>query len=537
MRTTGLWTFCGAGLIAGALLVGAPTGWADPAGAAGGDPGASRSTDTASGADRSTTDSGVRKQPGPTEDKTTAPAAVRAARGTSTTPRTVRTAATGLRANHAARQADRKGPRTVRKPAAPEAVIEAPPSAAPEPIAHPEPQPVARVAAIDRATVEVAPAATAPAAAAVESARTVARAPSLLHAVGSALLDALTGLIHLIDGPPMLPAGSSVTVRTASLTVPIGSGRSVQADWYFPKDYSGDVDESARLIYLQHGFLASGPMYSYTAANLAERTNSVVVAPSLSSNFLNVNAEWVGGSTMQRAMADLFQGDRAALNESASAAAGFQVTLPRRFALVGHSAGGTMVTTVAGHLAGTAAFDNLAGVVTLDGVEPAGSGAVGEALAKLTGAQDIPIYLISSQRYMWSRDGDMADKLMAARPDRFNGVALTDGMHIDYMEGGNRLLQFAEYLVSGFSHQENIDAAGLITAGWVNDLFEGTTRNGLYGAPLERISVDTRTGAATAVVLPLGPAGRSPLGPILDPVLSGLLTFAGRHLFVYDPLV
>jgi Alpha/beta hydrolase family len=404
----------------------------------------------------------------------------------------------------------------------------------------------------------VAPAATAPAAEAttdaVEPARPVAtekaltltaaaattkstRAPSLVNVVGSVVLKLLTGLIHLIDGPPVLPGGSTVTVHTSSLTLPIGAGRKVQADWYFPEH----VDESTRFIYFQHGFLASGPMYSYSAARLAERTNSIVVVPSLSSNFFDPNAEWVNGSTMISAVAQLFEGDRTALTESASAAAGYNVELPQKFVLVGHSAGGTLVTAAAGYMVDNGAIDDLVGIVMLDGVEPKGSHAVADALAKLNGDNDRPIYLISSQRYMWNRHGDMADKLMTARPTAFNGVGLAGGAHIDYMEGGNALIQTGEYIVSGFSKRKNIDAAGLITAGWVNDMFAGKTpgdptADGVYGVPTQSIPIATRTGTATAVVLPLGLAGRSPIGPIFDPLLTWLLDYAGQYHFVYEPL-
>src|SRR5690606_23720618 len=142
-------------------------------------------------------------------------------------------------------------------------------------------------------------------------------------------------------------------------------------------------------------------MYSYTAARLAERTNAIVVAPSLTSNFFAPDAAWVGGSTMHRAVADLFVGDRAALAESAGAAAGHMITLPDKFVLVGHSAGGTLVTSAAGFMVDNGAIEDLAGVVMLDGVEPAGSRLVGDALAKLRGAHDRPIYLISSERYFW----------------------------------------------------------------------------------------------------------------------------------------
>ncbi|MGP4055202.1 alpha/beta hydrolase [Mycobacterium sp. 4D054] len=359
-----------------------------------------------------------------------------------------------------------------------------------------------------------------------------ARAPSLLNVVGSLVLNVLVGFIHLIDGPPVLSPNSTVTVRTSRLDLPIGAGRSVQADWYFPET----VNESTRLVYFQHGFLASGPMYSHTIARLAERTNAIVVAPSLTSNFFAPDAAWVGGSTMHRAVAELFVGDRTALVESASAAAEYDIGLPNRFVLVGHSAGGTLVTSVAGFLADNGAIEDLAGVVMLDGVEPAGSRLVSDALAKLRGDNDRPIYLISSERYFWSRGGDMADKLRLARPDHFNGVGLVGGLHIDYMEGGNPVVQFGEYVVGGFSLPRNIKAAADITVGWVDDLFSGTTSAGVYGVPGQRIPVATAAGRATAVVLPLGVPARPVWPPLLDALLTAIFDFAGHHLFVYGPL-
>jgi len=357
------------------------------------------------------------------------------------------------------------------------------------------------------------------------------RPPTLADAIGSVVLNVLGGLIQLAVGPPVLPPGSTVSVHSSTLTIPVAGGRTVDADWYFPQN----ADESTRLIYLQHGFLATGTMYSYTAARLAEGTNSIVVAPTLSSNFFDPDAAWVGGLPMQQAVADLFVGDRAALSQSACAALGTDVTLPQKFVLVGHSAGGTLVTSAAGYLADNGAIDNLLGVVMLDGVEPAGSPAIGNALAKLTGANDRPIYLISSQRYFWSRGGDMADKLSAARPDRFNGVGLEGGFHIDYLQGGNPLIQTAEYLTAGFSSPANIAAASQISIGWINDLFSGTHNDGVYGSDGQQIPIATGDGTATAVVLPLFPAQRSAWDQLLDGFFTMIFDWGGRNVFVYQP--
>jgi hypothetical protein len=43
------------------------------------------------------------------------------------------------------------------------------------------------------------------------------RAPTLIDVVGSIVLNLVMGLIHVFDGPPVLPAGSNVTVRTSTL--------------------------------------------------------------------------------------------------------------------------------------------------------------------------------------------------------------------------------------------------------------------------------------------------------------------------------
>ncbi|MGX9789402.1 alpha/beta hydrolase [Mycobacterium sp. MMS18-G62] len=331
--------------------------------------------------------------------------------------------------------------------------------------------------------------------AAITQEATPAHTPTLVDVVGSIVLNLVMGLIHVFDGPPVLPPGSTVTVRTSTLTI---GNQTVEADWYFPADA-----DPTRLIYLQHGLLASGPMYSYTAATLAEQTHSIVVAPSLTSNWFAPDGMWLGGTPMQQAVADLFAGDRAALTESASAAAGYDVTLPDRFVLAGHSLGGSLVMGAAGDMVDNGAIDDLAGVLLLDSVDVGNT--VPTALQKLTGVNDRPVYNISSERYVWNMDGVVDDELEAARPGRFNGVMLVGGRHIDALQGGNPLIQFSEYLVAGFSQPQNIEAVKILAVGWVNDMFAGT-HNGIYGTPQQAIEIPTTAGTATAVALPPTPA-------------------------------
>jgi hypothetical protein len=354
------------------------------------------------------------------------------------------------------------------------------------------------------------------------------RAPTVIDFAGSIVLNVVMGLIHTFDGAPVLPAGSNVTVKTSTLTIPVAGGRTVEADWYFPDD----GETPTRLIYLQHGLGASGPMYSYTAATLAEETNSIVVAPSLTSNFFDADGAWLGGNPMQQAVADLFVGDRHALTESASAAAGYEVTLPTRFVLAGHSLGGSLVMGAAGDMIDNGAIDDLAGVLLLDSVDV--NNTVPTALQKLTGANYRPVYDISSERYVWNMYGKVGDELEAARPGQFNGVTLVGGRHIDALQGGNPLIQLSQYVIAGFSQPQNVGAVKTLAVGWVNDMFAGT-HHGIYGAPQQTIQIDTSAGAATAVVLPFTSTQTVQATPF-DGLLNVLLTFLAQNLFVYEPL-
>ncbi|PRC49156.1 hypothetical protein C6A85_76175, partial [Mycobacterium sp. ITM-2017-0098] len=127
----------------------------------------------------------------------------------------------------------------------------------------------------------------------------------------SLMMEIIGAAVRFVSGPPVVPPGSNVTVRSSRLE--IEQGRFVRADWYYPDG----AEPPQRLIYLQHGYLGIGPMYSYTAAWLAERTNSIVVAPTLSSNRYVRDGFWLGDDQVYRATAELLLGDRDALTASA----------------------------------------------------------------------------------------------------------------------------------------------------------------------------------------------------------------------------
>jgi pimeloyl-ACP methyl ester carboxylesterase len=431
------------------------------------------------------------------------------------------------------------------KPAKPHAVKQQP---AVKPTAKPaseEPTPAESTAAAEAtvkplATVErtvrsEVAAATWKAAAATETAAVAFAAPGtaeitstasappvrgVLSVIGTVVFNLYGLAIKVVGGPPILPPDSTVTVRSSTLRIDCGNGQEVPADWYIPA--GAEENPPQRLIYLQHGFLAAGPWYSYTAATLAEQTNSIVVAPSITSNFLACDACWLGAPPMQQAVANLFEDDNTALADSALAA-GYTGPIPDRVVLVGHSLGGGLVAGTAGYMVDNGTVDRLAGVVMLDGVGLDGS--MASSLEKVP--DDIPIYQLASPKYFWNQFGVGSDALLEARPDRFVGVTLVGGSHVDSMRGGNPLIQFSQQLVAGFSKPQNVAAAQILMVGWVDDMFAGNQDEGIYTDPSEEITIDTPAGQATAVALPNSLTKRFLLNPlqVLVPLASGLFTF------------
>jgi acetyl esterase/lipase len=112
--------------------------------------------------------------------------------------------------------------------------------------------------------------------------------PTLFNIVGSFAFGIFQAVENFIVGPPQVPPGSTVRVQRSTLEIDCGPGFTVDSDWYFP-----DTEEPpTRLIYFQHGFPGSAAEYDYTAAELAERNNAIVVAttiPATSSTATDAN--------------------------------------------------------------------------------------------------------------------------------------------------------------------------------------------------------------------------------------------------------
>ena len=361
---------------------------------------------------------------------------------------------------------------------------------------------------------------------------------SLQDLFQSFVFDVIGVAVTFVSGAPVVPHGSKVTVRTSSLE--IAEGHTVPAHWYYP-----DGDEAPqRIIYLQHGFLGVGAMYSYTAALLAERTNSVVVVPTLTSNRYVQDGFWLGDDQAHRATADLFLGDRGALTASALAAGyaqkyGAGVALPDSFVLAGHSLGGGLVAGAAGHYAdavlASGADNHLAGVILLDAA--LSQEAMASSLDKLDGLGYIPVLELGAPKEVRRVDAALNEH----RPGNFNGVVLTGGMHLDSMMGGTPFIQFVSHLYQGFPLPQNQLAAQTLIAGWVNDIFagridastgkcDGDECAGIYGELGQTIPLETPAGPTSGAVI--GQAGPPTTTEFQPTPATALVAPEGRRLFL-----
>lgn len=290
----------------------------------------------------------------------------------------------------------------------------------------------------------------------------------VLNNLSAKFYDFYTDAMQFFAGPVRVPFGSTVRVESSTLTV--GGNKDVPADWYFP-----DTDTPAGLIYLQHGVLANASFYSATAAYLAEKTNSLVVVPTLTWNPFDVDDYPLVWPSTGRAIADLFAGDRAVLTASAEAA-GYDGVLPTRIVLVGHSAGGGLIAMIGRYMVEAGNADDLAGLVMLDGV-----GTLSPLSQDLNAIPlSIPVYNIAAAPSSWNWYGDTNRKLDLVRPGVFTGVTIRGGHHADGMQTTSPIVQYFAYLAVGRSSSLDVMANKILAAGWINDMLEGTRTAGLY---------------------------------------------------------
>ncbi len=341
---------------------------------------------------------------------------------------------------------------------------------------------------------------------------------------------------------PLLPGATNgvtgVQVGSSRLEIPGAFiGNTVAADWYFPTQTDGTIDAQG-VIWLQHGFAGTNTVYSALATDLAQRTNSIVVAPTLSSIPFTLSGGCLICSTSQQAVAAVFlDPDRSVLVTSAQDAGytGDVSELLGAFVLSGHSAGGGFaMATAADYVTdGTGLQDaDLLGVVMFDGVSNGTFDGTFDAQIAALDAADIPIYQIAAPAQAFNLFGATTNALLAARPGQYNGAMLVGGSHVDSLLGTNPLIDFAAQLVTTFSPAGSTAAVYNLSNGWINDLYVGATpeapQYGLYSAANGQIIA----GNTAAVSLPTPFANN--LSP-LDTVLKNVIDAVGS-LFGFTPV-
>ena len=357
--------------------------------------------------------------------------------------------------------------------------------------------------------------ATLSAAGAAPATQTAAAKMSILDLLLAGFWGMMASMVQSAAGAPTLPAGSTVSLRSSSLQ--LTDTLSVPADWYFPKaTESGEAPQ--HVIFLAHGFFTVGAMYSYTAARLAQDTGSIVVVPTMSWNPYAPQGLWLSGPAMQPVIANLFEGDRTALNASALAAGYAQLygldpalaELPRQFVLSGHSAGAALVLGAITHL-DDGTLDDLTGVLMFDAVTSGSTAA--DALARLAAYEEVtgryvPVHEISAPPNDWNRPSNIHQALATARPDHFNGVVIAGGAHTDSVRSGSSTVQgFISWLV-GASPERSVLALQQVADDSLNRWYSGHSDLG-YAA----------TGGPTIVIpTPAGPNSATVLG-VLPPVV------------------
>ncbi len=329
----------------------------------------------------------------------------------------------------------------------------------------------------------------------------------LLTAFFNGTLGAQSGGVYQGTGTPGPVTG--VREGFSYLELSVGPhGYDAPARWFFPTQADGTVNARG-VIYLQHGFLGTGGWYGSLANALAYGTNSIVVAPTVSSIPLPGGAS-LSGTAMQQAVGSLFLGNETALNLSASQA-GYHGTLPQDFLITGHSAGGGLATLAAGDyiadLGANTADNHLLGVVMFDGVA-SNSSSFAAAIANLK-TLNIPDYVVAAPPQAWNAGGATTNQLVSLYPGHFVGVELAGGSHVDSLLGNKPVIDFVSQLFTQYSPGGDTQAVYTLSTGWINDIYAGAGPTnpiyGLYGTTGGYVPPGGQQiilGPATGIVLP-----------------------------------
>jgi len=300
------------------------------------------------------------------------------------------------------------------------------------------------------------------------------------------------------------------------------------ADWYFPTSRDPQVAADG-VIWLQRDGGGDASSFAALAKELAQQTNSIVVAPQFRS--LENPGPSVSGADLQDGVAELFKRDEVNLSEGidrpaltrtltrSAADAGYQGLLPEKFLLAGVGKGAGFVTSVGGATVDSGAAVNLLGVVMYDGVADAEQ--FSTSIAKLD-SLDIPCYQIVGPPGRANAGGRTTDLLAALHPSQFIGIETSAGA---------------------------MDVAITASVGWIKDICAGklpsdpAPKFGIYGDPNDGTYVAGQRvaiGGGTATVLPLF-TGKDIVGTRGESIAVDI-AFPGRNLtgttfaaYVYAP--
>jgi hypothetical protein len=268
----------------------------------------------------------------------------------------------------------------------------------------------------------------------------------------------MTWMVGITTVVSMAMAGAPYPGGGGSGTAPQGmilaQNAVVAADWYFPTATDGPVTANG-VIWLQRDGASSTSSFTRLATELARQTNSIVVAPTFRS--FDKPGGSVDGTDLAQAVAQLFVGDRVALNISATAA-GYQGPLPEKFLIVGLGKGAGFATEVGGYTVDNGAATDLLGVVMIDGVVK--NDQFTSSLSKLDSV-GIPDYLIAApHRGAPNARSRTTELLSLLHPGQFVGIRMP-------LKG-----------------RDTVIAASV---GWINDIYNGygptNPQFGVYGNP------------------------------------------------------
>ncbi|MET9200385.1 alpha/beta hydrolase [Gordonia sp. NPDC003585] len=300
-------------------------------------------------------------------------------------------------------------------------------------------------------------------------------------------------------------AGSSPSVTTAQSTITATCARqpvTLRAHWYIP------ARQPTALVWLQHGFSRSARNLD-TMARAYAAGGFLVVAPDLDSVNLagcGVAYNIADNAAFARTIADVFghasepDSPLARSLRSAAASRHRDVAMPGPMIFSGHSAGGEFVLMAADALriADPTAYRRLRGLMLFDPVNSFFGSHFVTAAADLAAAR-LPIRVIASQPSFSNTFGIGVSILQRTTHQKFLGVRLVTGIHIDVEMESTDLIGVLSGL--GAPRPRNGRVIRTLATHWSSDMVSHTVTPAFYpGGSYYRFLLRTNT----ITTLPVG---------------------------------